>query len=98
MDKYGTARQAADYNVTRRMRYACWITKLTDKRSENVMLITFPRQKWCCERVYILRYTYIACIVDNLSYYACIYNKIKIPFYILLLGLMKNVLNILCVS
>jgi hypothetical protein len=77
------------------MRFACWTTKATDKRSENVILIAFPRQKWCCERAYVLRYTYIACVVDiGLSYYVCTYSEIKIPFSILLLGLMQNILNI----
>jgi hypothetical protein len=57
------------------------------------MLIAFPRQNLCWERAYILRYTYIACIVDiNLSYYACTYSEIKILFSILLLGIKKNVL------
>jgi hypothetical protein len=27
VEKYGTARQTIDDNITRRMRFACWITK-----------------------------------------------------------------------
>jgi hypothetical protein len=57
--KYGTARQATDNNITRRMRFACRITKATDTHSEYVTLITFPRQQWLRERTSILRYTYI---------------------------------------
>jgi hypothetical protein len=30
VEKYGTARQATDDNIIRRMRIACWITKATD--------------------------------------------------------------------
>jgi len=30
VEKYGKARQATDNNVIRRMRVACWITKVTD--------------------------------------------------------------------
>jgi hypothetical protein len=28
--KYGRAEQATDANITRRVRFACWITKTTD--------------------------------------------------------------------
>jgi hypothetical protein len=33
VEKYGTARQATDENIIRRMRFACWITKATDTHS-----------------------------------------------------------------
>ena len=33
-----------------RMRIACWITEVTDKRSEYVKLIAFPLQQWLHER------------------------------------------------
>ena len=39
MEKYGTARQATDYNIIRRMRFACWIIKYTDTHSEYVIII-----------------------------------------------------------
>jgi hypothetical protein len=58
--KYGTARQATDDSIIRRMRFACRITKATDTHSEYVKLIAFPQQKWLRERASILRYTYIA--------------------------------------
>jgi hypothetical protein len=47
-----------------RMGVACWITKTTDTYSEYVILIAFPRQQLLRERSSVLRYTYIACIVD----------------------------------
>jgi hypothetical protein len=50
VEKYGTARQATDDNIIRRMRFACRITKATDTHSEYVILITFPRQQWLRER------------------------------------------------
>jgi hypothetical protein len=30
VEKYGTARQATGDSTTRRMRFACWLTKVTD--------------------------------------------------------------------
>jgi hypothetical protein len=63
LEKYGTAGQTTDDNITRRMRFACWITKVTDTHSECVILITFPRQQWLRERASVLRYTHIASLV-----------------------------------
>jgi hypothetical protein len=40
VEKYGTARQATDDNIIRRMRFACWITKATDTHSEYVILLS----------------------------------------------------------
>jgi len=51
-----------------RMRIACWIPKATDRHSQYVMFIAFPLQQWLRERVSMLRYTYIGCIV-----YSCVY-------------------------
>ena len=50
-----------------RMRIKCWIPKATNSHSEYVMLITFPLQQWLKERASMLRYTYIACIVQTLQ-------------------------------
>jgi hypothetical protein len=61
VEKYGTARQAADDNIIRRVRIACWITETTDTHSEYVILNVFPRQKWLRERISMSRYTHIAC-------------------------------------
>jgi hypothetical protein len=44
VEKYGTARQATDDNIIRRMRFACWITKATDTHSEYVIVNAFLRQ------------------------------------------------------
>jgi hypothetical protein len=57
--KYGTDRQATVDTIIRYMRFACWVNKASDKRSEYVILIAFSRQQWLRERVSILRYTYI---------------------------------------
>jgi hypothetical protein len=45
MEKFVTARQVTDDNIIRRMRFACRITKTTDRHSEYVILIAFPRQQ-----------------------------------------------------
>jgi hypothetical protein len=63
VEKYGRTKQAADENVTPRMRFICWITKATDTHSEYVILIAFPQQQWSRERYSILRHTYIAFLV-----------------------------------
>jgi hypothetical protein len=64
VEKYGRARQATDDNIIWRMRFACWITNATHTRSEDVMLIAFPRQQWLHERASMLRYT--SCIASLL--------------------------------
>jgi len=40
-----------------RMRFACCITKATDRHSEYVILFPFPLQQWLHERTSLLRYT-----------------------------------------
>jgi hypothetical protein len=52
--KYGTARQATDDNIIRRMRFVCGVTKATNTHSQYVILIAFPRQQWLRERALIL--------------------------------------------
>jgi len=44
VEKYGSARQATDENIIRRMRFTNWITKTTKTQVQYVMLIAFPRQ------------------------------------------------------
>ena len=46
-----------------RMRIACWIYKDTKTHSEYVILIACPRQQWLPERVPVLSYRYITCLV-----------------------------------
>jgi len=55
VEKYDRAGQATDDNIIRHMRIACWITKATDRHSEYVLHIAFPRQKWLRERNSVLR-------------------------------------------
>jgi hypothetical protein len=43
LEKYGRDRQATDDNTTRRMRFACCITKATNRCSEYVVIIAFPQ-------------------------------------------------------
>jgi hypothetical protein len=61
--KYGTAGQATDDNITRRMRFACRIIKAIDTHSEYVIRTAFPLQQWLRESALVLHYTYIACVV-----------------------------------
>jgi hypothetical protein len=49
----------------RRMRSLCWITKATNRQSEHVIIITFPRQQWLRERALIRRYMHVVCLVTN---------------------------------
>ena len=63
MEKYGTARQATDENITQRMRIAGWIPKVTNTHPEHVMLFAFPLQQRSRERASMLFYTYIASLI-----------------------------------
>ena len=78
VEKYGRARQATDDNITRRMRFACWIAKATDTHSEYEILIAFPRQQWFREHASMLRYKYIDCPVNvrdlTLSHEECLWT------------------------
>ena len=47
-----------------RMRIASWIPKVTNTHSQYVIFIALPLQQWSGERASLLRYTYIACIVE----------------------------------
>jgi len=40
-NRFGTARQATDDNIIRRMRIACWMTKATDTHSDYIILTVF---------------------------------------------------------
>jgi hypothetical protein len=62
VENYGTAEEATDYNIIRRMLIACWITKATDTHSEYVILIAFPRQQRLQEGASELLYMHIACL------------------------------------
>jgi hypothetical protein len=57
VEKYGKGGQSTDYNMTRRMRIACWTTKATNTNTGYVKIIAFPRQQWLRERTLMLRCT-----------------------------------------
>jgi hypothetical protein len=63
VEKFGRAGQATDDSITRRIRFASWISKATNTDSEYVTLIAFPWQQRLRERVSVLRYAYIASLV-----------------------------------
>jgi hypothetical protein len=60
VEKYGTARQGTDDNMTRRMLCACWITKAIGTHSEYVILTSFTWQQCfanaplCYKKIYFL--------------------------------------------
>ena len=43
--------------IIQHMRFACWLTKATDKHSEYVILIAFSRWQWLRERATMLHCT-----------------------------------------
>ena len=61
MGKNGAAGQATD--ITRRKRFACWVTEATKRYSYYVLLVAFLLQKWLRERASVLRYTFSAPLV-----------------------------------
>ena len=46
------------------MRLACWVPKATNTLSEYVILIGFPLEQMLHELASLIRYTFIACLVD----------------------------------
>jgi hypothetical protein len=67
VEKYDRVRQAAGDNIIQRMRFACWITKVTGTHSEYEILIAFPRQKWLRERALVLRLHvhFLSCLFET---------------------------------
>jgi hypothetical protein len=57
-----------------RMRIACWIPKATNAHSGCVMLIAFLLQQWLHERAFLLRYTYIGCLVTSIVVFTARYG------------------------
>ena len=45
------------------MRIESRLPKSTNTNSEYEIIITFPQQQWLHERISMLRYTHIACLV-----------------------------------
>jgi hypothetical protein len=59
--KCGGAREAADGNM------AVLYTHTHTHTHKHVRLTAFPRQQWFRERAWILRYTYAACLLQNIT-------------------------------
>jgi len=57
MEKYGTAGQATVDNVRWHMRFACWVTKATNTKSQYLITIVFLLQQWLQECTSMMRYT-----------------------------------------
>jgi hypothetical protein len=66
LEKYGTARQATDDNMTQSMGITCWISKATDTHSEYVMLIALPQQQRLHEHDSMLRVHCLSCYLLHL--------------------------------
>ena len=66
-EKYRTAWQATDDNIIRSLRTEYWKPKATNNLSEYVILIALLRQQWLHDRATLLRYTYTAYLIFNLS-------------------------------
>jgi hypothetical protein len=45
LEKCGTARQTTDDSITRRMRFACWLTKATEAQSACGLLTALTQQR-----------------------------------------------------
>jgi len=69
-EKYCSARQATNDNITQQIRVACCLPEATDTCSEYVIFTAFPLQQWLHKSASVLHYTYIACLVNSkgLSY------------------------------
>jgi len=47
------------------MSFACWINKTTNTHSEYAIFLAFPLQQWLRERASVLRYMFIASLVED---------------------------------
>jgi hypothetical protein len=52
-------------NIMRGMRFACWLTTVTLTRTEYGIGIAFLRQQWLRECTTLLRYAYIAGLLNS---------------------------------
>ena len=60
------------------LRFECWVTVATNTPSVYVIPIVCPRQQWLHERASMLRYTYIACLLNNKKDYVnCFISDFK---------------------
>jgi hypothetical protein len=65
VEKYGTALQATDNNITRLMLIEYRITKATDTHWEYIKFLACQQQNFLRERAFVLHVSnrYIACLV-----------------------------------
>jgi len=63
-----------------RMCVAYWMTKATNTHPKYVILIPFPLQQCLHERASVLRYTYIACLVNVGTIWRCIISFMPCRF------------------
>jgi hypothetical protein len=63
VEKYGIDRQATDDNITRRMRFAFWITKAIDTHSEYVVLTSLTRKNGYANAPQWYVYMHSVCLV-----------------------------------
>jgi len=76
VDKYGTVGEATDYNITRRMRFACWINKATNTHSQNVTLFAVPLEHWLHERASLLR-SFLTLLLLLLEHFECVWLSVR---------------------
>ena len=83
MEKYGTARQATDDDIIRRMPSACWINKATDTHSQYEIRIAFSRHQWFGERASCYGNTYTDSLVisSQLTPYSVVLSFINLSFF-----------------
>jgi hypothetical protein len=85
VEKYGRTWQTTHYNIMLRMRFACWITKATDKHSEYVILLLFHGNNGYANapQCYVYMRVYISCLVE--AYYCWCESNLFLcnhtPFY-----------------
>jgi hypothetical protein len=60
-----SARQATDDNIIRHIRFAFWITKITNPHSEYVIVIAFTKQQLLREHISMFHYMYFASLNYN---------------------------------
>ena len=64
MEKYGDARQDTDDNITGSMRTACWVSKVTDRQTQNMKYLSLSHHNnGFAKRVSTLRYSHNTCFV-----------------------------------
>ena len=54
MEKHGRTGEATDDNITRPMRFACWMIKATNTHPKYAIHTAFARQQWLSERASVL--------------------------------------------